>query len=267
MPGANQKPICLITGASSGIGAEFALCAAADGFDLVLVARRVQGMADVAQRCERLHNAKVTIFPADLGDPTAARVLCAELRANRLEVNTLINNAGVGASGSVASLTLEQQLNIIQVNVTALTELTRRLIPAMLQRGTGSVLNVASTAAFLPGPGMAVYYASKAYVLSFTEALAQELQHTNIHVSALCPGPTATNFGAASGMSSSKLLKQKGIMMSSPTVARAGWDGLLRRERVIVPGIANKLMIQSLRAVPRALAARISALLNASADS
>ena len=267
MTSTSKKPLCLITGASSGIGADLATCAAADGFDLVLVARRVQALADVAQRCERFHGTKVTIFPADLADTTAARVLCAELRANRLEVNTLINNAGVGASGPVASLTLDEQLNIIQVNVTALTDLTRRLLPAMLQRGTGSVLNVASTAAFLPGPGMAVYYASKAYVLSFTEALAQELQHTDIHVSALCPGPTATGFAAASGMSASKLFKQKGIMMSSASVARAGWDGLLRRERVIVPGVANKLMIQSLRAAPRALAARISALLNASAES
>lgn len=265
MPG--PKPICLITGASSGIGADLAICAAADGFDLVLVARRVSALADVAQRCERKHDAKVTIFPADLSDSTAARVLCAELRARKLDVHTLINNAGVGASGAIGAISLEAQLNIIQVNVTALTELTRRLLPSLLERGTGAILNVASTAAFLPGPGMAVYYASKAYVLSFTEALAEELKGTDIHVSALCPGPTATGFAAASGMSASKLLKQKGLMMSSAAVARIGWDGLLRRETVVIPGFANKAMIQSLRAAPRAIAARISALLNASAES
>ena len=262
-----SRPICLITGASSGIGAELAACAAADGFDLVLVARRLSGLANVAQRCERQHDAKVTVMPADLGDPTAARVLAAELRAKRLDVHTLINNAGVGANGSVAALSLEAQLNIIQVNVTALTELTRRLLPAMQERGTGAILNVASTAAFLPGPGMAVYYASKAYVLSFTEALAEELRDANIHVSALCPGPTATGFGTAAGIPDSKLLKQKAIIMSPAAVARIGWDALLRNERVVIPGLANKLMIQSLRAAPRALAARLSAMVNASVGS
>ena len=263
----SSKPIALITGASSGIGADLAECAAADGFDLVLVARRVNALAVVAQRCERKFNATVSIFPADLGDPTAARVLCAELRARRLDVHTLVNNAGLGASGAVASLSINTQLNMIQVNVTALTELTRRLLTLMIERNTGAILNVASTAAFLPGPGMSVYYASKAYVLSFTEGLAEELKHTDIHVSALCPGPTATEFAAVSGMSDSKLLKQKSIVMSSAAVARAGWDGLLRRERVVVPGLANKLMVQTLRAAPRSLAAKISASLNASADS
>ena len=133
MPG--PKPICLITGASSGIGADLAQCAAADGFDLVLVARRVSALAEVAQGCERKQDAKVTIFPADLSDSTAARVLCAELRARKLDVHTLINNAGVGASGAIGTLSLEAQLNIIQVNVTALTELTRRLLPSLLERG------------------------------------------------------------------------------------------------------------------------------------
>lgn len=259
-----SRPIALITGASSGIGADLAECAAADQFDLVLVARRVSALTIVAQRCERKHGVKITIIQSDLGDPTAACVLVAELRARKLEIHTLINNAGVGATGTVAQLSLETQLQEIQVNVTALTELTRRLLPAMLERGTGAVLNVASTAAFLPGPGMAVYYASKAYVLSFTEALAEELRNTGINVSALCPGPTATGFAAASGMSQSKLMKQQSVMMSSADVARIGWDGLLRGKRVVVPGATNKLLTQALRFAPRAVAARISALLNAS---
>ena len=263
----SPRPICLITGASSGIGADLAECAAADGFDLALVARRVDALAAVAQRCERKHKAKVTLFPADLSDPTASRVLCAELRARKIDVHTLVNNAGVGASGSVAKLTLEAQLNIIHVNITALTELTRRLLPSMIERGAGAILNVASTAAFLPGPGMSVYYASKAYVLSFTEALAEELRTTAIHVSALCPGPTATEFAGVSGMSASKLFRQKGIMMSSAFVAQAGWNGLLRRERVVIPGFKNKVMIQSLRASPRSIVTKISASLNASAES
>ncbi len=261
----STRPICLITGASSGIGAELAYCAAADGFDLVLVARRMSALADVAQRCEKKHDAKVSIIHSDLGDSTAPRVLAAELRARKLDVHTLINNAGLGASGSIAALPIETQMNMIQVNVTALTEITRRLLPAMLERGSGAVMNVASTAAFLPGPNMAVYYASKAYVLSFTEALAEELRGTGINISALCPGPTATEFGAVSGMSATKLFKQKGMMMSSNTVARAGWEGLLAGDRIVIPGMANKLLNQSLRIGPRALIARVSARMNASA--
>ncbi len=263
----STRPLCLITGASSGIGADLASCAAADGFDLVLVARRLNALSTVAQQCERVHGAKVAIIHADLGDPTAPRVLAAELRARQLDIHTLINNAGLGASGSVASISLETQLNLIQVNITALTEITRRLLPAMLERGSGAVMNVASTAAFLPGPGMAVYYASKAYVLSFTEALAEELRGTGINVSALCPGPTATGFGAVAGMSESKLFKQKGMVMSSATVARAGWEGLLSGDRVVIPGITNKLLTQSLRISPRRLVSKISAYLNASAAS
>jgi uncharacterized protein len=263
----STKPVCLITGASSGIGAELAYCAAADGFDLVLVARRVSALAAVAQRCQAQHNAKVTIMPADLGDVTAARVLTTELRAQQIVVHTLINNAGLGAAGSIAALTLDAQLHMIQVNIVALTELTRRLLPGMLERNDGAIMHVASTAAFMPGPGMAVYYASKAYVLSFSEALSEELRGTNIRVTALCPGPTATEFAAVSGMSKSKLLKQKSIIMSAATVARDGWNGLLRNERLVVPGVMNKLMVQSLRTTPRKLVTKISASLNASAES
>jgi uncharacterized protein len=259
-----SRPLCLITGASSGIGAELADCAAADGFDLVLVARRINALADVAKRCERKHDAKVTVIQSDLGDPTAPRVLAAELRARRLDVHTLINNAGVGASGTIAAIPLATQLNLIQVNVTALTEITARLLPGLLERGRGAILNVASTAAFLPGPGMAVYYASKAYVLSFTEALGEELRGTGIQVSALCPGPTETEFAAVAGMSDSKLFKQKGAAMSSAAVARIGWNALLSGERVVVPGAVNKLLNQSLRFTPRSLITRISAYLNAS---
>jgi len=263
----SPRPLCLITGASSGIGADLAHCAAADGFDLILVARRVSVLAAVAKQLEQEHRAKVLVIPADLGDPTAARVLAAELRGRKLDVHTLINNAGLGASGAVEELSVEVQMNIIQVNVTSLTELTRRLLPTMIARGDGAIMNVASTAAFLPGPGMAVYYASKAYVLSFTEALAIELREANIRVTALCPGPTATEFSAVAGMSKSKLFKQKSIMASSASVARIGWAALRDGERIAIPGVMNKLMVQSLRAAPRALALRISASLNASGES
>ena len=263
----NARPLCLITGASSGIGADLAHCAAADGFDLILVARRMTALSQVAQQCEREHGVRVTIIPADLGDPTAVRVLHAELRARRLNVHTLINNAGLGASGSVAELTVEVQMNLLQVNVLALTELTRRLLPSMLERNDGAVMNVASTAAFLPGPGMAVYYASKAYVLSFTDALGEELRATGVRVSALCPGPTTTEFAAVAGMSNHKLFRQRGLTMSSPVVARQGWEGLLAGRRIIVPGLRNRILTQSLRFAPRAVVARISASLNASVAS
>jgi len=260
----SPRLICLITGASSGIGADIADLAAADNYDLVLVARRVSALRTVAADCERKHGVKVTIIPADLGDPTAPRVLAAELRARRLHVHTLVNNAGLGANGPVATLPLDTQMNIIQVNITALTELTRRLLPMMLERGSGAVLNVASTAAFLSGPNMAVYYASKAYVLSFTEALGEELRETGVQVSVLCPGPTATEFASVAGMSKNKLFKQRGMTMTSREVARIGWEGLLAGDRVVVPGLTNKLLVQSLRAAPRALTVRLSASLNAS---
>jgi uncharacterized protein len=260
----SSRPLCLITGASSGIGADLADLAAADGFDLVLVARRLTALAAVAQRCEKKHDAKVHIIQSDLSDSTAPRVLAAELRARKLDIHTLINNAGVGASGSVASLTLEAQMNIIAINITALTELTRRLLPGILERGSGAIMNVASTAAFLPGPGMAVYYASKAYVLSFTEALGEELRGTGIQVCAFCPGPTATEFAAVSGMSETKLFKQKSTVMASAQVAKIGWNGMLAGDRVVIPGLMNNLLNQSLRLAPRAVIARISASLNAS---
>lgn len=261
---ASTRHTALITGASSGIGADLATLAAADDFDLVLVARRVSALRTIAAECERKHGVKVTIIPADLGDPTAPRVLAAELRARNISVHTLINNAGLGANGPVATLSLETQLNILQVNITALTELTRRLLPMMIERGSGAVLNVASTAAFLPGPNMAVYYASKAYVLSFTEALGEEVRGTGVQVSVLCPGPTSTEFARVAGMSESKLFKQRGLTMSSREVARIGWQGLLAGDRVVIAGVKNNLIVQSLRAAPRALAVRISALLNAS---
>ena len=263
----SPRLLCLVTGASSGIGADLAHCAAADGFDLILVARRVSALAAVAKQIEQEHRAKVLVIPANLGDPTAARVLAAELRGRKLQVHTLINNAGLGASGAVADISIETQMNLIQVNVTSLTELTRRLLPAMIERGDGAIMNVASTAAFLPGPGMAVYYASKAYVLSFTDALGEELRATGVRVSALCPGPTTTEFAAVAGMSNHKLFKQRGLTMSSPVVARQGWEGLLAGRRIIVPGLRNRILTQSLRFTPRAVAARISASLNASVAS
>ena len=259
-----SRPVALITGASSGIGADLARCAAADGFDLVLTARRIPALKAVAERCEKAHGAKVHIIPADLADPTAARVLCAQLRGLRLDVHTLVNNAGFGATGRFAELTLERQLGIIQVNITALTELTHRLLPAMRERRDGGILNVASTAAFLPGPGMAVYYASKAYVLSFTDALHEELRDSGVRVSALCPGPTATEFGEVSGMSSAKVMKQASLIQRSDVVAQDGWNGLQRGDRVVVPSLRNKLLVQALRVLPRALVARVSAELNAS---
>ncbi|MCC7053701.1 MAG: SDR family oxidoreductase [Gemmatimonadaceae bacterium] len=261
---ATDRPLALITGASSGIGAELALCAAADGYDLALVARRIPALTAVAARCERAHGVKTHVIAADLGDPTASRVLAAELRARRLDVHTLVNNAGLGASGQVADLALDRQMSIIQVNIAALTELTRRLLPAMLARGDGAILNVASTAAFLPGPGMAVYYASKAYVLSFTDALGEELRDSGVRVSALCPGPTATEFGDVSGMSKAKIMTQQQLVMRADVVAKLGWDGLVRGDRVVVAGLRNRLLVQALRAAPRAIAARISARLNAS---
>lgn len=261
---ASSRPLALITGASSGIGADLALQAAAGGCDVALVARRVPELKAVAARCEQQHGARTHILHADFGDPTAAKVLCAQLRGLRLQVHTLVNNAGLGATGRFTQLALDRQLNILQVNIAALTELTHRLLPDMLAAHDGAILNVASTAAFLPGPGMAVYYASKAYVLSFSDALAEELTGSGVRVSALCPGPTATEFGDVSGMSNAKVMKQASLIMRSEDVARIGWQGLQRGKRLIVPSVRNKVLVHSLRLLPRALVAKVSAGLNAS---
>ncbi len=242
--------ITLITGASAGLGVEFARQCAARGEELVLVARRRDRLDALAATL----STKAHIFPLDLAQPDAGISLVNAVEAEGLAIDTLINNAGFGAAGKVVKLPLERQREMIDLNIRTLTELCRLVLPAMLERGRGAILNVASTAAFQPGPNMAVYYASKAYVLSFTEALHHELQGTPIKVSCLCPGPTISEFADVANSHSPTLERMK---VPAAGVVRAGLAGLDRNKAVVVPGLPNKVTSQLSRFVPRSTMRRI----------
>ncbi|WP_395612381.1 SDR family NAD(P)-dependent oxidoreductase [Allosphingosinicella sp.] len=238
------RPVTLITGASAGLGAEFARQCAKRGEPLALAARRRDRMEALAAEL----GGEVHIFEADLSKEGAAASLIAELAAEGLSVGTLINNAGFGLAGAFAERPLAKLSEMIDLNVRTLTELCHLVLPAMRERGKGGILNVASTAAFQPGPNMAVYYASKAYVLSFTEALHHELKGTGINVSALCPGPTHSEFSDVADSHSPTLERMK--MPAAPVVA-LGLDGLGRNKAVVIPGFKNKVGAQMSRLLPR----------------
>jgi short-subunit dehydrogenase len=245
-----SRPVTLITGASAGLGAEFARQCAKRGEPLALAARRRDRMEALAAEL----GGAVHIFEADLAKAGAAASLIAELEAEGLSVGTLINNAGFGLGGKFADRPLGRFSEMIDLNVRTLTELCHLVLPAMRARGKGGILNVASTAAFQPGPNMAVYYATKAYVLSFTEALHHELKGTGIHVSALCPGPTHSEFSDVAESHSPTLERMK--MPAAPVVA-AGLDGLDRNKAVVVPGFRNKVGANASRFLTRAAMRRI----------
>ncbi len=245
-----RRKVALVTGASSGIGLDLAKRFAAEGYDVALVARSEGKLKEVAAALEAEHKVRTHVVTADLAKPGAADGLVAALEARAIEVDVLVNNAGYASYGAFAETDLADELNMIQVNVVALTHLTKLLVRKMVARREGRVLNLASTAAFQPGPLMAVYYATKAYVLSFSEALANETQGTGVSVTCLCPGPTKTGFQERAKMEESKLVKGKEIM-DSLTVARAGYEALHRGQAVVIPGFMNKMMAQSVRFLPR----------------
>lgn len=236
----------LITGASGGIGADLARLFARDGYDLVLVARSEEKMRELAKDL----GVPATILAVDLSKPEAVRQIVDQLVAKSINVDVLVNNAGLGVAGPFVTTDLAKELEMIQVNIVALTELTKLLLPAMVSRKSGRILNVASTASFQPGPLMAVYYASKAYVLSFSEAIADELRDSGVTVTALCPGPTATGFVSAAGVKETRLFT---LMkpMSSMDVAKKGYEAMQRGKRVAVAGMMNRLLVESVRVSPR----------------
>jgi len=245
-----SRPVTLITGASAGLGAEFARQCAKRGEALALAARRRDRMQALANEL----GGDVHIFEADLSKTGSAASLIAAVEAQGLSVGTLINNAGFGLAGKFADRPLATFSEMIDLNVRTLTELCHLVLPAMRGRGQGAILNIASTAAFQPGPNMAVYYASKAYVLSFTEALHHELKGTGIRVSALCPGPTHSEFSDVADSHSPTLERMK--MPAGPVVA-LGLAGLDRNKAVVIPGFTNKLGAQASRFLPRAAMRRI----------
>jgi short-subunit dehydrogenase len=250
----------LVTGASSGIGQRLARLIAADGYDLVLVARRSDLLDRLASEITGAHRVAVTTRAVDLSHPDGASALLDQLDAERITIDLLVNNAGFGLRGAFADLPLDRQLEMVALNVTALTLLTRRLVPGMRERNRGGVLNVGSTAAFQPGPFMAVYYATKAYVVSFSEALAEELSGTNVRVSCLAPGPTSTDFAATARATDTDLFK--GRMMDSASVAREGYEGWKAGRVLVVPGRHNRLRALAVRLLPRAVVRKVARGLN-----
>ena len=250
----------LITGASGGIGEELARLFAADKHDLVLVARSQEKLAALADEIARTHGIRARSLPADLADPASPPRIFDQLQHDGITVDILVNNAGFAARGAYAEIDYAVEAGMIQVNIAALTHLTRLFLPGMLARRSGRILNVASTAAYVPGPFMAVYYASKAFVLSFSEALAEETDGTGVTVTALVPGPTHTNFAATAGTENSNLFR--GAVMDAAPVARAGYEGLMSGKRVAIAGFRNQLTAFSTRLAPRTTLAKITRGLN-----
>jgi len=256
----NQRQSALITGASSGIGWDLAHIMALD-FDLIVTARNQKKLEELAAQLESAHGARVHVIPADLARPQAPEEIFAEVARRGLQVDVLVNNAGFGSYGAFKSTSLQDELEMLQVNVVAVTHLTKLTLPGMLERKRGRILNVASTAGFQPGPLMAVYYATKAYVISLSEAIANELKGSGVTVTCLCPGPTATEFATRADMEKSRLFMLG--RMRSQDVARAGYKGLLRGKRLVIPGLMNKLVMQSVRFTPRKMVTAIAGSLNA----
>jgi len=255
-----DRRTALVTGASSGIGRDLAILLAENGFNLVLAARNRPALQQLAIQCSSKYSAPARVMCEDLADPAAPGRIFGQLERDGPPIDVLVNNAGFGEVGPYASSDLPRQLAIVQVNVSAPMALTRLLLPAMIQRGWGRILNVASTAAFVPGPYLSTYYASKAFLVSHSLALAHELRHTGVKVTVICPGPTRTDFQRRAGMERAGLFRFG--PMSSMKVARAGLRGLLKGRRMVVPGLLNKLGVFGSRFGPRWLAATITGKLN-----
>jgi short-subunit dehydrogenase len=247
----------LITGASGGIGYELAKLFAKDHQNLVLVARNGPRLAQVADKLQHQFGVLVKTVAVDLAEPNASQSLFAQLKNEGVGISILVNNAGYGQFGEFSDVPLEESLGQIQLNIAALTALTRLFLGPMLERRSGRIMNVASTAGFQPGPLMAVYYATNAYVISFSEALANELAGQGVTVTCLCPGATETGFASRAGNDKTRLFKSI-RPMDAKTVARAGYHGLLKGKTLVIPGVRNWLVAESVRFSPRKMVTAVS---------
>lgn len=252
----NDKKTALITGASNGIGYELAKLFARDGYNLVLVARSADKLNEVKGELEKRGGISVRVIAKDLSDPNSPEEIYTELQSEGIHVEALVNNAGYALYDPFLQTDKADELRMMQVNMVTLTHLTKLFLPGMVERKQGRVLNVASTAAFLPGPLMAVYFASKAYVLSFSEAIAAELAGTGVTVTALCPGPTRSGFQKRAHMEDSRLMNT-GMLMDARTVAKAGYKAMMAGKSLVIPGLSNKMLPLMIRLAPRSIVPRI----------
>jgi hypothetical protein len=252
---ARRKPsegqTALVTGASAGIGVDLAECFARDGYDLILTARSEGALQEVANRLAQVHGVKAHVVTQDLGAYGGGSALAQQIAQRGLNVDVLVNNAGYGHAGALTSSDMATQLGMIDLNVRALVELTYIYWDRMLANKRGGVLNVASTAAFQPGPLMANYYASKAYVMSFSEAMWEEGRRDGVHVSCLCPGPTVSKFRERAGTGKTRLAKNAGAAMGSAPVARMGYNAWKRNQPVKVTGGRNAFQAGMVKYLPR----------------
>jgi len=251
-----QGQTALVTGASAGIGVDLAECFASDGYNVIVTARTESALHQVAGRLAQTYAVTATPIAADLGAIGSGQALANDIRARGLAVDVLVNNAGYGKAGAFAGSDAAEQLGMLDLNVRALVELTHIYWPGMLASRRGGILNVASTAAFQPGPLMAVYYASKAFVLSFSEALWEEARDTGVKVSCLCPGPTTSKFRERAGTGKTRL-SRTGTPMPSMTVARMGYQAWQNNTRVIVTGSRNRIMARLVPFLPHSTTLRI----------
>jgi short-subunit dehydrogenase len=246
-----MKRTALITGASSGIGYELSKIFAAEGYDLVIVARSQRKLDQIAAELSEKHTVTVTVLNKDLCNPASPKEIFTELKTRGIAVDILVNNAGFGTYGRFANLDLQRELDMIQVDVVSLTHLTRLFLPGMLERGFGRILNIGSTGSFAPAPLMSAYAACKAYVLSFSEGLSEELKGGNVSVTALCPGVTWTGFQETAQVKRMRLVRSPG--MSAEQVAKIGYRALMRGRVVVVPGFTNQMFPFIVRFIPRSL--------------
>src|SRR5579864_1783110 len=248
------RQTALFTGASSGIGLDLAKLMA-PSFDLIITARNQGDLESIARELEAAHGNHVHVIPADLAKADAPKQIFSEIERRGLQVDILVNNAGFGSYGAFAESDLQTDLDMIQVNIAALTSLAKLVLPGMLARKRGRIMNVASTAGFQPGPLMAVYYATKAYVIMFSEAIANELKGSGVTVTCLCPGATATSFAERAKMEESRLFKMGA--MKSRDVALVGYKGMMAGKGLVIPGVINKTLAMSVRFSPRKLVTAI----------
>lgn len=255
-PESTPRPLALVTGASAGIGRDFAIALAAHGFDLIVIARRDAALRDLAAQLAGKHGTTVEVWTLDLARRDQRDTLGQQLQALGRPLEVLINNAGIGVHGWFHETDLDRELELVELNCAALTHIAKLVVPGMRARGSGRVVNVASVAAFPPGPLMAVYYASKAYALSFSDALAEELDGTGVTVTALCPGPVTTEFQERSGLSRSAPPGGP-APMTAKAVVDDGMRAMLAGRRRSIPGARNKLVVLLNRLLPRRVMARL----------